>query len=255
MLERPSYGLDAARYQRSRPVYPDAFMDWLASEAPLPHDLAIDVGAGTGQATIGLLTRFSRVLAIEPDRAMAQLLPICDRLQTEFATAENAEAPPAQASLVVAASALHWFDAGRALPRIAGWLRPKGAFAAFSYAPIRVHHPYGAGEIIERAISRWRQHQDARIRLSRSAIDILRDYTVFRDARPFHRADDHAWTAAELASFLGTTAAAGVYARATHDGAGSVEAEVDRLTQDLDQVAYGAKLDLTLMIEGAIAFV
>jgi hypothetical protein len=38
-------------------------------------------------------------------------------------------------------------------------------------------------------------------------------------------------------------------------GAGSVEAEVDRLTQDLDQVAYGAKLDLTLMIEGAIAFV
>jgi SAM-dependent methyltransferase len=55
--------------------------------------------------------------------------------RTEFAladgTAEDTGLPGGCADIVTASQAMHWFDAGRALPEIARLLRPGGVLAAY----------------------------------------------------------------------------------------------------------------------------
>ena len=58
----------AADYARFRPVYPPPLFAWLAAQVP-ERRLAIDVGAGTGQASVALAAHFRHVLGIEPSDA------------------------------------------------------------------------------------------------------------------------------------------------------------------------------------------
>ncbi len=60
----------AADYARYRPGYPEALVDWLAT-LTADHDLAWDVGTGSGQAALGLARHFHHVIA--SDAAEAQL--------------------------------------------------------------------------------------------------------------------------------------------------------------------------------------
>jgi ubiquinone/menaquinone biosynthesis C-methylase UbiE len=79
-----------------------------------------------------------QVIAAEPSaemRALAQRKIDAASSATSFtltsATAEDTRLPPGSADIITASQALHWFDAGRALPEIARVLRPGGVFAAY----------------------------------------------------------------------------------------------------------------------------
>ena len=88
----------------------------------------LDLGAGTGKLTGLLVTRFGRVVAVEPAEAMRRrLATLCPEAEVLAGSAE--EIPLAQASVdaVFAAEAFHWFDGKRALAEIARVLRPRGA--------------------------------------------------------------------------------------------------------------------------------
>ncbi|MBA2774343.1 MAG: class I SAM-dependent methyltransferase, partial [Nocardioidaceae bacterium] len=62
-----TFGQMAEEYDRWRPGYPDAAVDWLAPPAP---GRVADVGAGTGRLTSLLLSRGLTVEAVEPDPRM-----------------------------------------------------------------------------------------------------------------------------------------------------------------------------------------
>lgn len=66
-----TFGQVADEYDRWRPHYPDAAVDWLAPTAPVR---VADVGAGTGRLTSELLSRGHDVEAVEPDPAMRAVL-------------------------------------------------------------------------------------------------------------------------------------------------------------------------------------
>ena len=58
-----SFGAVADAYERARPEYPEAAVRWLAGDKPAD---VVDLGAGTGKLTRGLIALGHRVTAVEP---------------------------------------------------------------------------------------------------------------------------------------------------------------------------------------------
>lgn len=117
----------ASAYERGRPTYPEDAVRWLAGDEP--RDV-VDVGAGTGKLTRGLLALGHRVTAIEPLPEMLEVLVA--NSPGAFASLGNAEViplPDASADVITSAQAFHWFDHAVALPEIARVLRPNGRLA------------------------------------------------------------------------------------------------------------------------------
>lgn len=119
-----SFGTAAEAYERGRPGYPGAALDWLL---PPGARQVLDLGAGTGKLTSGLVGRGLDVVAVEPSE------PMLDRLRTVVpgaralvGTAEQIPLPDASTDVVLVAQAWHWVDPARAVPEIARVLRAGG---------------------------------------------------------------------------------------------------------------------------------
>jgi SAM-dependent methyltransferase len=70
-----SFGAVARAYDRARPSYPEALVDdVVAAGALLPGTAAVEVGAGTGKATVLFAVRGLQMTCVEPDPAMAAIL-------------------------------------------------------------------------------------------------------------------------------------------------------------------------------------
>ncbi|MBH9551477.1 class I SAM-dependent methyltransferase [Inhella gelatinilytica] len=126
------FSTKVAAYQAARPDYPTALFDWLASHLPV-HPEVLDIGAGTGLFTQGLLARGWRVLAVEPDAAMRAA---CDARLSNVphyrSAAGLAEALPADdhsVDLITAAQSFHWFDPVPARRECTRVLKPGGRVA------------------------------------------------------------------------------------------------------------------------------
>ena len=66
-----SFGSVAADYDRYRPAPPPQALDWLI---PPGAQAILDLAAGTGAVTRGLVGRAERVVAVEPDARMRAVL-------------------------------------------------------------------------------------------------------------------------------------------------------------------------------------
>lgn len=100
-------------YERGRPGWPPEVVN-VAGLAPTAT--VLDLGAGTGKLTRLLVPRFSRVICVEPDDAMRNLLSLlCPDADVLAGRAE--EIPVAQASVdaVFVGEAFHGYDAELAL--------------------------------------------------------------------------------------------------------------------------------------------
>lgn len=122
----------AQAYAASRPGYPDALFDWLAEHAP-GRGMAWEAGCGSGQATVALAARFSRVHASDPSAEQIARAPALPGVVFTVAGAEDCSLPDAGCDLVAVAQALHWFDLPRFWPQVQRVLRPGGLFAAWTY--------------------------------------------------------------------------------------------------------------------------
>jgi SAM-dependent methyltransferase len=121
----------AESYERRRPTYPAALLDWLADRLRLrPGTRVIDLGAGTGKLTRDLVPTGAHVIAVEPLPEMrAQLEAAVPGADVLAGSAEELPLPDDSVDAVVAASAFHWFETERALEEIHRVLVPGGALA------------------------------------------------------------------------------------------------------------------------------
>jgi SAM-dependent methyltransferase len=138
--QRLVFGEDAALYDRARPGYPDALFDGLVEIAGIaPPARVLEVGAGTGKATVPLAARGFSVLALEPSAEMAALAR--ERIArfggaTVVVTSfEDSEIEVGAFSLVYSATAWHWVRADLRLPRAHEALEPDGVVAMFWHRP------------------------------------------------------------------------------------------------------------------------
>jgi SAM-dependent methyltransferase len=127
----------AGEYDRYRPGYPDELFEAIGEKLPIPRQpLVVDLGAGTGRASLAMANLGWRVTAVEPGKPMLDMLrarATNDGLlvSTVQANAEETGLDPASTDLVTAAQAFHWFDQHRALTEIARILKPSGGLALF----------------------------------------------------------------------------------------------------------------------------
>ena len=125
-----SFGAVAETYDRIRPGYPaELFDDLLAYAGPIRR--VLEVGAGTGRATVELVARGLAVHAVEHDAAMASVL--AERLPSVEVTVGGFETDPTDGpyDLLVSAQAWHWIDPHLRWSRAAQCLSPGGALALF----------------------------------------------------------------------------------------------------------------------------
>jgi SAM-dependent methyltransferase len=119
-----SFGGAADAYTAGRPTYPAEAVRWLVEGA----DRVVDVGAGTGKLTAGLLAAGCEVVAaVDPDAGMlAALEREVPGVPVLVGTAESVPLPDASVDAVVLGQAWHWVDPDAASVELGRILRPGG---------------------------------------------------------------------------------------------------------------------------------
>ncbi len=124
------FDADPSGYEAGRPPYPDALWSRLRTLGVLRPGLrALDLGAGTGQATGPLLAAGLSVTAVEPGERLARRL--AERFpaaRLRVARTEDVELPRAGYDVAVAATSIHWMDLDVVLPRVREALATDGRF-------------------------------------------------------------------------------------------------------------------------------
>jgi SAM-dependent methyltransferase len=126
-----SFETVAAEYERHRPDYPDEALRWAAERLGLePRARVLDVGAGTGKLTRGLVDLGFDVVAVEPGGPMLeQLRAAVPEAEALTGSAESVPLPDESVRAAFAGQAYHWFDRGRALPELHRVVRAGGGLA------------------------------------------------------------------------------------------------------------------------------
>jgi SAM-dependent methyltransferase len=126
-----SFGARAADYAEHRPDYPADGIRWALDAATRPVHDVLDLAAGTGKLTEGLLPLGLTVTAVEPDDGMrAELSRRFPQVSVLSGTAEEIPLAAGSVDAVLVGQAFHWFDAARALDEIGRVLRPGGVVGA-----------------------------------------------------------------------------------------------------------------------------
>ena len=132
--QRLVFGEVADQYDRARPNYPAGAFDAIVEFAGVqPGDRVLEVGAGTGKATMSMVGRGFDVHALEPSVEMGGVLRAkgVDVTTTLF----EAWAPDRQYPLLYAAQAWHWVGTDERSQRAAAALAPGGTIALMWNAP------------------------------------------------------------------------------------------------------------------------
>ncbi|KAG1371435.1 putative methyltransferase [Cocos nucifera] len=132
-------------YAEARPSYPPELFQFIASKTP-NHDLAWDVGTGSGQAAVSLAKIYKNVVATDASReqlAFAPKLPNIRYVHTPATVSlpdlQQDVAAPSTVDLITVAQALHWFHLPTFYDQARHLLRgPHGVLAAWCYNLPRV---------------------------------------------------------------------------------------------------------------------
>jgi SAM-dependent methyltransferase len=128
---RAGFDRVAELYDRVRPGYPPALFDDLAGMAGVGR--VLEIGCGTGQATVELARRGYAVLAVELGPRLAAIaranLADFDQVRVETGDFDQWKATESDFDMVFAATAFHWLDEVTRHHRTADLLRAGGVLA------------------------------------------------------------------------------------------------------------------------------
>ena len=122
----------AGAYAESRPRYPGALFDFLATLCER-RDRAWDCATGSGQAAFELAGRFRHVLATDASAAQIDAAADIEGVEFRVAAAERSGLEDASVDLITVAQALHWFDISAFFEEAERVLRPGGVLAYWCY--------------------------------------------------------------------------------------------------------------------------
>ncbi len=119
-----SFGAAADAYEAGRPEYPAEAVAWMLEGT---DGTVLDVGAGTGKLTRGVLALGRDAIAVDPDAGMlTRLTSELPGVRAEVGTAEDIPLPDASVGAVVLGQAWHWVDVALASREVARVLTPGG---------------------------------------------------------------------------------------------------------------------------------
>jgi SAM-dependent methyltransferase len=138
---RDSFDAHAALYDSVRPSYPREVFETVAELGALGDGSRIvEIGCGTGQATLPLARRGYRITCVELGASLAAIarrnLAHYPHVAVVNAPFEAWEPPTRDFEAVVSFSAFHWIDPEIAYAKTASLLRPGGVLAIVTNRPV-----------------------------------------------------------------------------------------------------------------------
>jgi SAM-dependent methyltransferase len=129
-----SFNEDAEKYDRARPTYPVELYDALWNLAELgPKPDIVEVGCGTGQASMDLVKRAGSLTCVEFGENMAAVarrkLGDYPNAQVVLGKFEEWDPRDRQYDLIFASSSWHWIEPNVRYEKAARVLRPGGSLA------------------------------------------------------------------------------------------------------------------------------
>ena len=126
----------AEDYENVRPTYPPDIFDRIVKYCGLTEDFnVLEIGCGTGQATLPIARLGVRLLAIDPGDHLLKLaqakLSTYPKVALRHCFFEDADLPPNSFDLAISATAFHWIPPEIAYPKTAEFLKPGGTLALF----------------------------------------------------------------------------------------------------------------------------
>jgi len=136
----------ADKYAETRPSYPPELFRFIASKTP-HHQLAWDVGTGSGQAAISLAGMYEIVVGTDTSEKQIAFAPKLPNIRYHFTPPtislqdlEHLIGPASSVDLITVAQALHWFDLPAFYDRVRLLLRkPDGVLAVWCYTVPRIN--------------------------------------------------------------------------------------------------------------------
>ncbi|CAN5660827.1 class I SAM-dependent methyltransferase [soil metagenome] len=133
---RTTFDEAASLYDEVRPGYPEDLFDDVVSLSGIPAGGRIlEIGCGTGQATVPFARRGYRILCIELGENMAAVarrnLEGCPQTEVRTGTFEEWALQEKAFDLAISATAFHWLDPAVAYPKVARSLREGRSLALF----------------------------------------------------------------------------------------------------------------------------
>ncbi|MFF8958069.1 class I SAM-dependent methyltransferase [Streptomyces sp. NPDC014894] len=129
------FGEVAEAYDAARPGYADALVTEVLDHAALGDRAAVEIGAGTGKATIPFAARGVPLLCVEPDPRMAEVLRRNTaghpNVRVEVRGFEEWRPGPRRYGLLYAATCWHWMARDRRWDLVHTALEPGGTVALF----------------------------------------------------------------------------------------------------------------------------
>src|SRR5918992_361313 len=156
---RRTFDEAASLYDEVRPGYPEDLFDDIVSLSGIrPAGRILEIGCGTGQATVPFARRGYRILCIELGENMAALarrnLRRYPQAEVRIGAFEESPLEEKAFDLAISATAFHWLDPAVAYPKAAGALRDGGSLALFWNVHVHSDTSEGFFEAVQRIYER-----------------------------------------------------------------------------------------------------
>lgn len=173
-----------ANYQRVRPDFPrELFADIFAYIGENATKKALEIGAGTGKATVPFIEAGFDVTAVDISENMAAYLRErfgeSQRFRVLVAAFEEASLPEREYDLIYAASAFHWIDAQIGCPKVFRLLKSGGAVALLRYNFNLV--PADGESLREELQAIYEQHYYSHYKTAYRSVDITHELLLTPD--------------------------------------------------------------------------
>lgn len=131
---RQTFDQEAELYDKARPGYPEALFEDVVALSGIPQEGRIlEIGCGTGQATVPLARRGYHLLCIELGANLAAVarrnVDGFPHVQVQTSAFENWPIEEGAFDLALSATAFHWIDPSISYQKTAQALKPSGAIA------------------------------------------------------------------------------------------------------------------------------
>ena len=157
---RLTFNEDVQNYDRFRPTYADELFDEAIRFSSLDiSKRALEIGIGTGQATLPFLKTGCKVTAIEIGDKLAQFsrekfakFKSFEVINQDF---ESVQLDENAYDLIYSASAFHWIPQETGLPKVYRLLKSGGVFAWFSIQPTPSQEHFHIHEALQKVYDEY----------------------------------------------------------------------------------------------------
>ena len=160
---RLTFNEDPLSYDKFRPTYTDELFEDVIHYSSLDSNKeALEIGIGTGQATLPFLKTGSKLTAIEIGDNLAQFSREKFAQFKDFQVInqdfESVQLPENSYDLIYSASAFHWIPIEIGLPKVLRLLKSGGAFTWFSVQPGHAAQHTHINEELQKVYSKYSKY-------------------------------------------------------------------------------------------------